>query len=366
MSKNGIISSKLIAEKISQMSAIKEMGDYYRKQYEKLNEYLIKSLEYEEKERICGPDRNSYYKTDHDATAMTLKADYYAGLGSSMHAAYNSQLLVSKGIIAAYYISSSRSDFPDFIPVLKAFYDNFGSYPSNVCADAGYGSLENYRFLYEHRIGNYVKYQNFDGNVSGRNPDRYFLNEDGTITCLNDLTGYKTDISNRHPKNAGAAFYKVEGCKDCPFHLFCKRFMNAKEEDFRIFEVNEELTLYRQEAFENLLSVKGIEMRVNRSAQVEGTYGVIKEDMNYTRLRRTTMEKVETEFMLTFLGYNIRKLFRFFEEKTKLNYWIAPDNLKPETKKKPSAKRLSKRASKKKKKSVNEKAKDYKYKKQNK
>ena len=130
--------------------------------------------------------------------------------------------------------------------------------------------------------------------------------------------------------------------------------------------MNEELTFYRQEAFENLLSVKGIEMRVNRSAQVEGTYGVIKEDMDYTRLRRTTMEKVETEFMLTFLGYNIRKLFRFFEEKTKLNYWIAPDNLKPETKKKPSAKRLSKRASKKKKKSVNDKAKDYKYKKQNK
>ena len=121
--KNGIISSKLIAEKISEMSAIREMGEYYKKRYEQLCEYLIKSLEYEEKERICGPDRNSYYKTDHDATAMTLKADYYAGLGSSMHAAYNSQLLVSKGIIAAYYISSSRSDFPDFIPVLKAFYD---------------------------------------------------------------------------------------------------------------------------------------------------------------------------------------------------------------------------------------------------
>ena len=52
-------------------------------------------------------------------------------------------------------------------------------------------------------------------------------------------------------------------------------------------------------------------MRVNRSAQVEGTYGVIKEDMDYTRLRRTTMEKVETEFMLTFLGYNIRKALPF-------------------------------------------------------
>ncbi len=340
--KGGIVSSKLIAEKISEMSAIKEMGDYYRKRYERLGEYLIKSLEYEEKERICGEERNSYYKTDHDATAMTLKADYYAGLGSNMHAAYNTQLLVSKGIICAYYISSSRSDFPDFIPVLKAFHDIFHKYPANVCADAGYGSLENYRFLHEHRIGNYVKYQNFDGNVSGRNPDRYFLNEEGTITCLNSLTGYRMDIPNRHPRSAGAAFYEVEGCKDCPFALFCKRFMNSKEENFRIFEVNEELTLYRQEAFENLLSVKGIEMRVNRSAQVEGTYGVIKEDMNYTRLRRTTMEKAETEFMLTFLGYNVRKLFRFFEEKAKLNYWTAPDNLKPETKKKPSAKRRQK------------------------
>ena len=137
--------------------------------------------------------------------------------------------------------------------------------------------------------------------------------------------------------------------------------MNNKDEDYRIFEIQEELTLFKQEAFENLLTPKGIEMRVNRSSQVEGAFGVIKEDMNYTRLRRTTMEKVETEFMLTYLGYNIRKLFRHFEGKAKLDYWKAPENLKPERKKKPSAKRLSKKASKKKKKSVNEKAKDYKY-----
>ena len=37
--------------------------------------YLSKSLEYEEKERICGPNRKSYYKTDKDATAMCLKDD---------------------------------------------------------------------------------------------------------------------------------------------------------------------------------------------------------------------------------------------------------------------------------------------------
>ena len=187
------------------------------------------------------------------------------------------------------------------------------------------------------------------------------MNEDRTITCLNHLTGYKTDIPNRHPKYAGSVFYRVDGCNGCPFKLFCKRYMKNKEEDYKIFEVEEELTLYKQEAFENLLSVKGIEMRVNRSCQAEGAYGVIKEDMNYNRLRRTSMEKVETEFMLTYLGYNIRKLFRYFEGRSKLMYWKAPEDLKPEVKKKPSARRLSRKVAKKKEKSVNEKAKHYKY-----
>ncbi|MBR3250104.1 MAG: transposase [Erysipelotrichaceae bacterium] len=359
--KKGFISSKLIAEKISELSAIKDMGRYYEDRYGLLNKYLIKALEYEEKERICGEGRNSYYKTDHDATAMTLKADYYAGLGSSMHAAYNTQLLVSKGIICACHVSQSRNDGYDFIPVLKAFKDNFGHYPKRVCADAGYGYLENYRFLHRHNIENYVKHQSFQGNVSGRNPDRYFLNEDATITCLNGFIGSRIEMERRHPKKAGSIFYRIKGCNGCSFRLYCKRFMNDKDEDFRIFEVQEELILYKQEAFENLLTPKGIEMRVNRSSQVEGAFGVIKEDMNYTRLRRTSLEKVETEFLLTYLGYNIRKLFRYFEGKARLDYWKAPDDLKPEVKKKPSAKRLSKKASKKKNKSVNEEAKKYKY-----
>ena len=93
----------------------------YIKEYKLLCDYLIKTLEYEEKTRICG-DRNSYHKTDHDATAMTLKSDYYSGLGSNMRAAYNTQLLVSNGIICSYYVSQSRSDIDDFIPVLKCFF----------------------------------------------------------------------------------------------------------------------------------------------------------------------------------------------------------------------------------------------------
>ena len=124
--------------------------------------------------------------------------------------------------------------------------------------------------------------------------------------------------------------------------------MKNKDDNFKIFEINERLVFYKQEALNNLLSPKGIELRVNRSSQVEGAFGVIKQDMNYERLRRISIEKVETEFMLTFLGYNLRKLFRFFEGKAKFNYWVAPPDLKPEEKKKPSAKRLTNKVNKKK------------------
>ena len=88
------------------------------KDFNIISKLLLKVLEYEEKEETCGPNRNSYFKTDKDATAMCLKEDYYSGLGSSMHAAYSLQILVSKGLILDYYVSQDRSDASTLIPTL--------------------------------------------------------------------------------------------------------------------------------------------------------------------------------------------------------------------------------------------------------
>ncbi|MCR5794986.1 MAG: transposase, partial [Solobacterium sp.] len=198
----------------------------------------------------------------------------------------------------------------------------------------------------------------------GKSPFPYRLNEDGTITCLNNKIGKPVEIKGRHPKAKGSIFYKITGCKQCPFRKYCKRFQKRKSENFKIFEVNRELRSHIQEAEQNLLSVEGIEIRVNRSCQVEGSFGVLKQNMNYIRFRRISLIKVTAEYMLSFLGYNLRKLFRYFDGNLKTEYWTAPPGLEPEKFKKPSAKRLSNRAEKKKKKSFNEKAKDsYKYKK---
>lgn len=338
----GIIDSKQIAKKITEFNKLyKECKDkQVQKDYKSLIEFLNKSLEYEEKERICGPNRNSYFKTDYDATAMCLKEDFYSGLGSNMHAAYNTQIMVFNGLIASFIVTQSRNDLNDFIPLLTKHKEMYNSLPKSVCADAGYGSLNNYEYLNINNIENYVKHQTWEGNVSGRNPSVYHLNEDMTISCLNGNTGVIVDSEPWHPKKKDGVFFKIEGCNDCRSKVYCKRYMKNKDENFKFFEVSTKLQQYIQQSETNLLSIKGIEMRVNRSSQVEGAFGVIKQDIQFERFRRTSIEKVEVEFMLVLLGYNIRKLFKYYSGNLKTEYWKAPDNLTEEQFKKPSAKRL--------------------------
>lgn len=164
------VSSKTVSSALTELnnSKTKFNDNNYLKLIKALSSILSKVIEYEEKERICGPNRKSYFKTDLDATAMALKSDYYSGLGSNMHAAYNIQILVIKGLVFSYYVSQSRSDISDFISILDEFKKYYGTYPENVCADSGYGSLENYEYLAKNNIGNYVKYQSWEGNLSGK------------------------------------------------------------------------------------------------------------------------------------------------------------------------------------------------------
>lgn len=296
----------------------------------KLRGYLGKALDYEEKEAICG-ERNSYYKTDKDATAMCLKEDYYSGLGSSMHAGYNVQLMVSKGIIVAYHVGQERSDFHEFVPTIEAFYKNNGFYPKRLCADAGYGSLSNYRYLKEHNIENFVKYGTRRQDVSGNGFDYYRFNGDHQLVCLNGRIAREESCYNgRHARAKNNKYYIIDNCRRCKYKGLCFAPTKDKRASARVFEASEEMYLFKQEARENLLSRKGIEMRVNRSSQVEGAFGVIKQDMDYERIRRRGLGKVSAEIMLVSLGYVFRKVFGLLSGKGSIDYWLAPEDLVPE------------------------------------
>ena len=301
------------------------------KDYRALSKMLLRTLDYEEKELICGPNRNSFFKTDHDATAMCLKQDYYSGLGSTMHAAYSVQILVSKGFILDYFVSQERSDFKTFIPFLNNYNDLYGHYPKRVCADSGYGSLENYSFMEKAGIENYVKHPYWQKYIGGEYAELFHFENGNDLICLNGKKATIVTGGGTHSRSKGTLFYRVDDCTGCHFKPYCMRTLKTKSQTDRIFEANPELIRFKSEANTNLLSCKGIELRVNRSAQVEGAFGVIKQDMDYDRVRRRGLENVGAEIMLVSLGYNIRKLFNLLSGKEILNYWVAPDTLEPET-----------------------------------
>ena len=81
----------------------------------------------------------------------------------------------------------------------KAMYDPWSKIVTKN-GYAGYGSLNNYRYLHDHNIGNYVKYFSWEGNISGRNPSQYVLINETAIRCLNGNIGHIVKLDNRHPK----------------------------------------------------------------------------------------------------------------------------------------------------------------------
>ena len=104
-----------------------------------------------------------------------------------------------------------------------------------------------------------------------------------------------------------------------------------KDNDYRIKEISIDYELLKDEAMNNLLSPKGIEIRINRSIQVEGTFGQLKQNMNYERIRRRGLDKVSCEIMLMCLGVNIRRYLNSLEHNTfKNNCWNTHDDLQPE------------------------------------
>ena len=64
----------------------------------------------------------------------------------------------------------------------------------------------------------------------------------------------------------------------------------------------------RQLSYENIMSETGTRYRMNRSIQVEGAFGVLKNDYDFQRFLLRGKTKVKLEILLLCFGYNINKL----------------------------------------------------------
>ena len=92
-------------------------SDHQRK-YEQLKAYTSKLEEYVEKIQICGTSRNSYSKTDTDATFMRIKSDYMGN--DQLLPAYNVQIGgVADEFIAVIDVNQYRSDMDCFVPLME-------------------------------------------------------------------------------------------------------------------------------------------------------------------------------------------------------------------------------------------------------
>ena len=280
-----------------------------QRHYEKLTEYAEKLLEYVEKIQICGEGRNSYSKTDHSATFMRIKTDYMGN--DQLLPAYNVQVGVADEYIAVVDVNQYRTDMDCFIPLMEKFRNTYGFYPKYPIADAGYGSYNNYIFCEQNGMEKYMKFTMFKKETTDKkyheDPFRavnFPIGADGIMRCPNRKA---FRFKYRHlvkGNNYGRQeeIYECEDCSACPYAERCK-----KTEGNRTVRINQELTSMHQEVIDNLESIHGALLRMNRSIQAEGTFGIMKNDRWYKRIVRRGINSVRLEIFLVSIGQNLYK-----------------------------------------------------------
>lgn len=282
----------------------------HQKYYELFKRFLDRQLLYDlHNSRFDG--RNSYSKTDVDATFMHMKDDHMRN--AQLKPGYNVQIAVDSEYIVAADIFQDRNDVWTLVPFLKTMKENLRfKYPS-VTADAGYESEEAYTFLENEQQKPYIKPQtyekwkkrSFKQDISKRENMGYDLETDSYI-CHNGKHLNVSYIKKQKSKNgyeSEVTVYECEDCTGCPYKEKCTKAKNNKK-----LYVSRKFIEQRQTSYENITTELGIKYRTNRSIQVEGAFGVLKNDYEFQRFLLRGKTKVKLEILLLCIGYNINKL----------------------------------------------------------
>lgn len=282
----------------------------FQRQYEKLKEYKDRLKAYANHIEICGESRNSYSKTDHDASFMRIKTDYMGN--DQLLPAYNLQAAICDEYIAAIDIKQYASDMECFVPLMEKFNKTYGHYPKYPIADAGYGSYNNYIYCEQHGMEKYMKFTMFEKETKNKkfHEDPYRIvnfktNDKGELICPNGkrfIFKYNQHVyKNKYGRTEEV--YECEDCSGCPYRSECCK----KKEGNRTARLNRELTSMHKEVINNLESIHGALLCMNRSIQSEGTFGIIKWDRSYKRLFRRGLENVNLELTLIACAFNLYK-----------------------------------------------------------
>ena len=264
-----------------------------QKTTEQLDEYLEKLKEYTKKLHTLG-NRNSYSKTDPDATFMRMKED--AMRNGQLKPAYNIQHGVDSEYITWVDISAHPTDTLTLIPFLKDMERHLSYKYSEIVADAGYESEENYLFIEENGQLAYIKPQNYEISKTRKYKKdisrRENMSYDAGRDCYICRAGKELTVTNeRKSKTASGyvsvkTYYECSDCTGCPYKTGCIKGNNCKtpmEERSKVLQVAKKMTQKRAEDLKRITTEYGTMLRMNRSIQAEGSFADVKEDMNFRR-----------------------------------------------------------------------------------
>ena len=288
-----------------------------QKAMDAINDWLEKMKRYTRDLHICG-ERNSYSKTDHDATFMHMKEDHMRN--GQLKPGYNVNVATSEEFIIGNYISADRNDVHTMIPFME--YLKQYRQIKRVSVDSGYESEENYCYFETlPGIELYVKPSNHEQLKSrkyrtdiSRRENMAYDERCDTYTCANEkkLTfDYNKKSKSRSGFETETAVYSCKECLGCSLKEKCIRACGSKkplEERSKVIYVSKRFAQQREAMEQKINTEEGKLIRVNRSIQAEGVFAMTKEDMGFHRFMLRSSVKVEAEWTLLSLAYNLLKL----------------------------------------------------------
>ncbi|MFW5669907.1 MAG: IS1182 family transposase [Acetivibrio ethanolgignens] len=286
-----------------------------QKDIEELEAALEKIKEYESKLHKCGM-RNSYSKTDKDATFMHMKDDHM--MNGQLKPAYNVQHAVNSGFIVAAGIFSNPTDVLTLKPFVEQIESNLGIRFERMVADAGYESEENLSYLKEKSIEAYIKPANYEQigtkkfeKEIGRKENMHYDKEEDCYICHNNKKLRK--VKSKAVKTASGylreeTHYYCSECDGCPYREKCMSGNNWKkplEKRYKKLIVSKLFEELRAEEYRLIDSEEGKKLRMNRSIQAEGGFADIKGDSGFTRFLCRGNENVLAEYVLFAMAHNL-------------------------------------------------------------
>jgi len=309
------IDSEKVKATVDQLNEKLADKDYVSKKIKAKLKHITKHYpenmaKYEQQEAVLG-ERNSYSKTDQDATFMRMKDDHMKN--GQLKPGYNVQISTSNQFIVNYTIHTDANDTVTLPAHLTQHEASYGKVLKVVTADAGYGSEENYTLLEKMRTTAFVKYalfdkeqnENYNSKHSFATNKLFYNQQEDCYICPMGQHMYFIGVYTKETATGfkqGIKKYQAQNCANCPLNGACH-----KSKGNRVIEINENLNRLKQKAFVLLNSEEGIQRRKKRCFDVEPTFGNIKQNHHFRRFMLRGKEKVQIEIGLLAIAQNIRK-----------------------------------------------------------